>query len=114
MDCISDHLERQLAVRLERGRRTAARTDGLSIPRDKHYEKLELCCKPKVFALIREEPRRFSTEHTTYSKPIKGMFSWEEGPLDTLELGSANDSHPYRVQILLQEWTVQKNWDLRN
>ena len=108
-----DDLEMQLAVGVEPGQLTAA-TEGGLIPGIEHYEKLEFCCTPEVFALIREEPRRFPPEHTAYSKPIKGLSSWEQGPLDILEPGSADDSHPYRVQILLPKWTVEKDWDLKS
>jgi hypothetical protein len=67
-----------------------------------------------VFRLIREEPRRFPPEHTSYSKPIAGHSDWEEGPLDRLQPNAASDSHPYPVELLLPRWTVQEDWDLRN
>lgn len=66
-----------------------------------------------MFVLIREELQRFPTEHTVYSKLIKGLSSWEEGQLDTLETGSADDSHRYRVQILFTKWTMQRDWGLK-
>ncbi|MEB3332179.1 MAG: hypothetical protein VKI83_06775, partial [Synechococcaceae cyanobacterium] len=78
------------------------------------YQPLLFSCTPEVFALIREEPRRFLPEHTAYSRPIPERSPWEAGPLDTLEPNAPDDSHPYRVRILLPRWTVQEDWDLRN
>lgn len=78
-----------------------------------YYERLEFSCTPAVFALIREEPRRFPPEHTFYSKAIPGQSTWEEGPLDTLDPNPSGDTHPYRVQIYLPSWTVQNDWELR-
>jgi hypothetical protein len=79
-----------------------------------HYEQLRFSCTPQVFQLIREEPRRFPPEHTRYSKPIPGQSSWQPGPLDQLEPNPSSDSHPYPVELLLPQWTVQEDWDLRN
>lgn len=90
-------LEKQLVVGVEHGPRTAANAAVGSVPGIEHYEKLEFCCTPEVFVLIRKEPRWFPPEHPAYSKPIKGLSSWEEGPLDILEPVSADGSHPYRV-----------------
>ena len=79
-----------------------------------HYERLRLCCTPQVFGLIREEPRRFAVEHTAYSKPIPGLLKLDPSPLVVLEPNSAQDSHPYPVEILLPHWTVHEDWDLRS
>ncbi len=79
-----------------------------------HYERLRFSCTPTVFRLIREEPRRFPVEHTSYSKPLAGEKGWEPGPLDRLDPNPASDSHPYPVELLLPRWTVREDWDLRN
>ena len=79
-----------------------------------YYERLSFSCTPRVFQLIREEPRRFPPEQTRYSKPIAGLSSWQQGPLDQLEPNPSTDSHPYPVELLLPRWTVQDDWDLRN
>lgn len=57
---------------------------------------LRFSCTPRVFELIREEPRRFPPEHTTYREP------------------KAGDSHPHAVEIRLPHWTIEHDWDLRN
>lgn len=79
-----------------------------------HYERLRFSCTTPVFKLIREEPRRFPLEHTSYSRPIAGLSDWQEGPLDQLQPNAASDSHPYPVELRLPRWTVQEDWDLRN
>jgi hypothetical protein len=79
-----------------------------------HYERLRFSCTTPVFKLIREEPRRFPLEHTSYSRPIAGLSDWQEGPLDRLQPNAASDSHPYPVELWLPRWTVQEDWDLRN
>lgn len=77
------------------------------------YDTLRFSCTPRVFQLIREEPNRFPSEHTAYSKPIPGHSSWNQGRLDTLAPNPATDSHPYPVELLLPRWTLQEDWDLR-
>ena len=101
-----DDLAMQLAVC---GAAEDQQADGINC-----YERLEFSCTPEVFALIREEPRRFPPEHTAYSKPIPGLSTWEAGPRDILETNAEGDSHPYRVQLLLPRWTVQQDWELRS
>ena len=88
--------------------------DKLAIAGIEHYERLRFCCTPQVFGLIREEPRRFAVEHTAYSKPIPGLPKLDPSPLDVLEPNSAQDSHPYPVELLLPHWTVHEDWDLRS
>lgn len=56
----------------------------------------------------------FPPEHTTYSKPIAGLSTWEAGDRDILEPNSEGDSHPYRVQFLLPRWTIENDWELRS
>jgi predicted kinase len=60
------------------------------------WDVLRFFCTPRVFELIREEPRRFPPEHTSYANPLPGT------------------SHPHAVEIRLSHWTLEHDWDLRN
>jgi hypothetical protein len=84
-----------------------------AIPGREWLETLRFSCAGNVFALIREEPNRFSPEHTAYSRPIAGESRWQANPLDTLAPNPTGDSHPYPVELLLPRCTVQDDWDLR-
>lgn len=75
---------------------------------------LRFSCTPRVFELIREEPRRFPPEHTAYAKPLPDDLTGLAGPRDTLAPNPAGDSHPYPVEIRMPSWTVERDWDLRN
>ena len=77
------------------------------------FQTIRFHCTRPVFRLIREEPGRFPPEQTRYSRPLRGD-EWTPGRLDALLPDHPSASHPYPVEILLPEWTVQHDWDLRN
>ena len=78
-----------------------------------NFETVRFSCTEPIFRLIREEPLRFPTEQTRYSRQLPGHSGWEASELDTLTPNPADDSHPYPVEIRLPRWTVESDWDLR-
>ena len=78
-----------------------------------NFDTVRFSCTEPIFRLIREEPLRFPTEQTRYSRQLPGHSGWEASELDTLPPNPADDSHPYPVEIRLPGWTVESDWDLR-
>jgi len=77
------------------------------------YGLLRFSCTREVFRLIREEPRRFPPEHTSYATLLPADAGWGSSPRDTLTPNPPGDSHPYPVEIRLPQWTLDQDWDLR-
>jgi hypothetical protein len=84
-----DSIDDQLAVMAPASDRTAKPPWGV----------LRFSCTPQVFQLIREEPHRFPPEHTAH---------------ESLPPNPAGDSHPHPMEIRLPNWTIERDWDLRN